>query len=133
MIVAMKPKEPKANFPRDLEEDFNQFFRSIYEVHKVVGDLVSLAASNENIRFKERVKPKRAQVINAVLLYVSSLSEDEREDILQKGIHMLNELLRIPKKGAKINPAERDGEIGGVTFGDPESPKPKKRRAGGTR
>ena len=128
--------EPKINFPRDLEDDFKIFARSIHEVFEGTSNLVSHVAKDKEIRFKGRFRPKKAAVLNALLLHVASLSEEEQVRMVRSGMLILNDLLRREVDGgAKESPAEREGGAKRrAEWVDPEKlpddPKPRKRRPG---
>jgi len=91
MIVAMS--EEDVTYHRDLRDVDRLNFRSIPEVHKALSDLVLNVGKDRKIRFRGKAKPKRAQVVNALILYLESLPTAEQRRVVSQGLDILNGLL----------------------------------------
>lgn len=105
--------EPKSNYPRDLEEDFKLFARSTPEVFEIMGAIVSRVAAERSILFKGRLRPKKAQVMNAIILYMETLTPSEQVASIRVGMDMLNEILRQPLDDPEVEkPVEGSGSKG---------------------
>jgi hypothetical protein len=123
--------QPKEIYPRDLDEDFKMNFRAIPETHEALGSIVARIGGDASIRFRGRLRPKRAQIANALFLYVASLPVDQQRAMVKAGIARLNELLMLPAeaKPEMEKPAERvagEGEdlgSAGIRHQLPKSPK----------
>jgi hypothetical protein len=107
--------EPKTNYPRDLEDDFKMNFRAIPETHEAMASIMARVGGDKSIRFRGRLRPKRAQIANALFLYVASLPQEQQREMVKGGIALLNGLLRLPAESPQSEkPAEREagGEEG---------------------
>jgi hypothetical protein len=113
MICVMS--HPKSDYPRDLEEGYKLFARSTPEVFEALGGIVSRVGSDREIRFKGRLRPKKAQVLNAVLLHFASLPVEEQIEAVRDGMDRLNAILRQPLKTKP--PAGKAGEGGSFDLG----------------
>ena len=114
--------EPKTNYPRDLEEDFKLFCRSTPEVFEALGTIVAKVAVDKSIRFKGRLRPKKAQVVNAILLYFETLPPEEQVAAIKDGMARLNAILRQPYPSQSVAPetkmpADEAGSKGGFDLG----------------
>jgi hypothetical protein len=129
--------EPKTNYPRDLEDDFKMNFRAIPETHEAMASIMARVGGDKSIRFRGRLRPKRAQIANALFLYVASLPQEQQREMVKVGIDLLNGLLRLPAESPQSEKpsgrAEGEGSKplpgGGRVKTVPEStPAPKKGR-----
>lgn len=77
---------------RDLSDEFKLSVRSIPEVYRALGEIVSQLAVGRRVRFRGK-KPTRAAVVNASLLYLDSLPAEEWERVLVIGLQRLEEIL----------------------------------------
>src|SRR4051794_38227912 len=80
-------------YPRDLEDSDRLNFRSIPEVHAALSSIVVGIGRDKTLLFRGGPKPKRAQVVNALILYLESLPDEERRRVVALGLERLNELL----------------------------------------
>jgi hypothetical protein len=132
MILTMR--DSKKEYPRDLEEDFKLFCRSTPEVFEALSAIVSRVGSERSILFKGRLRPKKAQVMNAIILYLESLSIEDQVGAIRVGMEKLNQILSMEMPSAQKETLVKDeGQkpvIRGVD-GKTSVPKNPKKRSGG--
>lgn len=111
MISGMAKR--KSDYPRDLEDGYKLFCRSTPEVFEVLARVVSRVEMDRGIKFKGDVRPKKAAVMNALILYFDSLTADQQVEAVRVGMGRLNEILARPIPGSGAGkPAE--GPAGGA-------------------
>jgi hypothetical protein len=77
---------------KDLSDDFKLSFRSTGEINEAFSGLVARTAKDPGIRYRGK-KPPRAAIINALVMWVTSLPRSEQRAIVAQGMELLNDHL----------------------------------------
>jgi hypothetical protein len=101
---------PKTDYPRNLDDDFKLSYRSIAEVYEAFGRIEALVRGDKSIRFKGRVRPKGAAILNAIVLYVESLPPEQQRRAVGEGMARLNEYMKI-EQAKGVGPEGESGRI----------------------
>lgn len=100
---------------KDLSDDFKLSFRSTGEINEAFSGLVARAAKDATIRYRGK-KPHRAAVLNALVMWVTSLPQSEQRAVLAQGMELLNDHLdnddEAPPEEAAPAPKRRKGRTG---------------------
>jgi hypothetical protein len=119
---------PKAEYPRNLDDDFKLSYRSIAEVYEAFGRIEALVRGDKSIRFKGRIRPKGAAILNAILLYMDALPADQQRRAVADGMARLNEFMRIEQ--VEGEEPQGEGSRGIVIEPEREEPRGKLKRKG---
>lgn len=82
------------SYPRNLDDEFKLSYRSIAEVYEAFGRIETMVGVDRSIRFKKRVRPKGAAILNALILHIASRPPEEQRAMIRDGMGRLNDLLR---------------------------------------
>jgi hypothetical protein len=101
---------------KDLTDEFKLSVRSTAEVFQALGGMVTRLAVTRRVRFRGK-KPTRAAVVNAALLYLDSLSQEQWEQALSIGMRRLEQILESDTLGEVTTaPAEEAAPSKRVTL-----------------